>query len=64
MASWNHTFYLCDNKEGPTTETRALGLSARTMEILEAHKIAPYIIKEALVNYGVQMYFGGKKVSA
>ncbi|KAI8148766.1 FAD binding domain-containing protein [Fennellomyces sp. T-0311] len=62
MANYGHTFYLCDKKSGPTTETRALTLAARTMEVLENHDIAAHIIKDALVLHGTQMYIWGKKL--
>ena len=62
MASLGHTFYLCDKKATVTDETRALAITARTMELLEITDIAQHVMKEAFILHGAQMFVNGKKV--
>ncbi|KAI8148753.1 FAD binding domain-containing protein [Fennellomyces sp. T-0311] len=62
MASLGHSFYLCDKKGGPTTETRALGITPRTMEIMERYNIASHLMKEAVIIQGMQAYIDGAKI--
>ncbi|KAI9499420.1 FAD binding domain-containing protein [Zychaea mexicana] len=62
MAKLGHSVYICDPKNGPTTQSRAVLLTPRTMEVMANHNIAHHLLKEAIVVQGVQIHVQGSKV--
>ncbi|KAG2222427.1 hypothetical protein INT45_009439 [Circinella minor] len=62
MIKLGHSIYICDPKKGPTTQSRAVLLTPRTMEVMENHNLAHHFLKEAIVLQGVQLHVQGSKV--
>lgn len=62
MARMGHLFYLCDKKSGATDQSRAVLMTARTVEILARLRIAHHFLKEAIICQGTQAYADGDKV--
>lgn len=62
MVQLGHSVFLCDKKQGPTDQSRAVLLTARSMEILENRGIAHHILKEAVILQGMQIHVEGAKV--
>ncbi|ORY99425.1 FAD binding domain-domain-containing protein [Syncephalastrum racemosum] len=63
LTSLGHSVYICDKKSGPTLQSRALVMTARTVEVLENKGIAHHILKEASIAPGVQTFINGAKTS-
>ncbi|KAI9473551.1 MAG: FAD binding domain-containing protein [Benjaminiella poitrasii] len=59
MIMQGHSVYICDQKEGPTTQSRAFFVSARSLEIFENKGIAHRLLREAYVLRGVQLFIEG-----
>ncbi|KAI9261425.1 FAD binding domain-containing protein [Phascolomyces articulosus] len=63
MIQLGHSIFICDPKNGPTTQSRAVLLTPRTMEVMENHNLAHHFLKEeAVVVQGVQMHVKGSRV--
>jgi glutamate dehydrogenase/leucine dehydrogenase len=63
MAKRGHSIYICDFKAGPTLESRAASVTARTMEIFEARGLAGDFIAESFAAKGIKVWRNGKMVS-
>lgn len=59
MASRGHSVYCVDPKSGPTDQSRAILITARTMEILEARGLAAEVLSEAFIASGVRIFRNG-----
>lgn len=59
MAKRGHSVFCVDPKLGPTDQSRALVISARTLEILEARGLVAEILSEAYVTSGMRLYRNG-----
>lgn len=59
MASRGHSVFCVDSKSGPTEQSRALLISARTLEILEARGLVADILSEAYVSSGLRLFVNG-----
>lgn len=64
MASRGHSVYCVDLKSGPTNQSRAISITSRSMEILEARGLASRILAESVVASGVRFYRYGVLVSS
>ncbi|KAI8142976.1 FAD-binding monooxygenase [Fennellomyces sp. T-0311] len=62
MIQLGHSVYICDPKQGPTDQSRAVLLTPRTMEMMENRKIAHHFLKEAIAVQGMQVHVHGSKV--
>ncbi|KAI9260614.1 hypothetical protein BDA99DRAFT_560682 [Phascolomyces articulosus] len=60
MAAMNHSFRVIEKREGATKETRAIGFTSRTLEVLQNRKLASYIAKDAMTVQGYKMFSNGK----
>lgn len=63
MAMRGHSIYICDFKNGPTLESRAASVTARSMEIFEARGLAGDFIAESFAAKGIRVWRNGKIVS-
>lgn len=61
LARFNVNFIIVDGKSGPTVESRAIAVSARSMELYEQLGLSEAILKRAQVINSVHVYSGGKK---
>ncbi|KAI7890806.1 FAD-binding monooxygenase [Mucor mucedo] len=59
MAKRGHSVFCVDPKLGPTDQSRALLISARTLEILEARGLVAEILSKAYVTSGMRMHRNG-----
>ncbi|KAI7900681.1 FAD binding domain-containing protein [Cokeromyces recurvatus] len=59
MIMQGHSVYICDQKEGPTEQSRAFFVSARSLEVFENKGIAHHLLHEAYVLRGVQLFIEG-----
>jgi 2-polyprenyl-6-methoxyphenol hydroxylase-like FAD-dependent oxidoreductase len=64
MASKGHSVYICDVKPGPTDQSRAILVSSRTLEALDAKGLAAELLSESYIPSGVRVYSQGKLVSS
>lgn len=60
MAMRGHSIYICDFKNGPTLESRAASVTARSMEIFEARGLAGDFIAESFAAKGIRVWRNGK----
>lgn len=60
MLSMGHSVFICDYKYGPTDQTRAIGITARTMEHLTMGGIAHHFLKRAVILQGARCYSNGE----
>lgn len=60
MLSMGHSVYICDYKYGPTDQTRAIGITARTMEHLTMDGIAHHFLKRAVILQGARVHSNGE----
>ena len=58
------SFLILDKKGGPTTESRALVVQARSMEIYEQMGLVDRVIKEGKPARGISLYKKGKPVAS
>lgn len=63
MAMRGHSIFICDYKSGPTLESRAASLTARSMELFEARGLAGDFIAESFAAKGIRVWRNGKLVS-
>lgn len=63
MAMRGHSIFICDYKPGPTLESRAASLTARSMELFEARGLAGDFIAESFAAKGIRVWRNGKLVS-
>lgn len=56
MIMQGHSVYICDQKQGPTTQSRAFFVTARSLEIFENKGIAHRLLQEAYVLRGAQLF--------
>lgn len=63
MAQRGHSVFIVDPKPGPTDQSRAILITARTMEVLESQGLAADILREAFVFPGMRMFRDGSIVS-
>lgn len=63
MAKRGHSVYICDPKPGPTAQSRAILITSRTMEILEARGLADEVLSEAFISSGIRLFRQGQIVS-
>ncbi|ORZ03014.1 FAD-binding monooxygenase, partial [Syncephalastrum racemosum] len=62
LAKAGHSVYICDAKKSPAQyQSRALGMTARTIEVLENRGVASHFLKEASVIRGVEVFIYGSK---
>ncbi|KAI8096479.1 FAD binding domain-containing protein [Halteromyces radiatus] len=54
-----HSVYLLDKKAGPTDQSRAFGITPRSMEILQHQGIAYRILQHALSIRGARLFING-----
>jgi 2-polyprenyl-6-methoxyphenol hydroxylase-like FAD-dependent oxidoreductase len=64
MAKRGHSIYCVDSKSGPTEKSRAILITSRSMEILEARGFAAEVISESFVSSGIRMFRNGVYVSS
>ncbi|KAG0189103.1 hypothetical protein DFQ28_003902 [Apophysomyces sp. BC1034] len=64
MACRGHSIYIVDKKSGPTTESRALLVTPRVLEVLESEGVVHHLLKNAYVLCGVQLYWGKSKLGS
>jgi 2-polyprenyl-6-methoxyphenol hydroxylase-like FAD-dependent oxidoreductase len=55
--------YILDKKAGPTDQSRAFGITPRTMEILQHHGLAHRVLQKAIAVRGGLFHVGGSNVS-
>ncbi|KAF1802788.1 FAD binding domain-containing protein [Mucor lusitanicus] len=60
MAMRGHSIFICDYKPGPTLESRAASLTARSMELFEARGLAGDFIAESFAAKGIRVWRNGK----
>ncbi|KAI7886318.1 hypothetical protein K492DRAFT_187760 [Lichtheimia hyalospora FSU 10163] len=60
MLTMGHSIYICDYKYGPTDQTRAIGITARSMEHLTMDGIAHHFLKRAVILQGARCYSNGE----
>ncbi|KAF7721196.1 hypothetical protein EC973_005114 [Apophysomyces ossiformis] len=58
MARRGHSIYIADKKSGPTSQSRALLITARVLEIFESEHIVHHILKNAYLAGGNQLFWG------
>jgi 2-polyprenyl-6-methoxyphenol hydroxylase-like FAD-dependent oxidoreductase len=63
MASRGHSVCIVDPKPGPTDQSRAVLITARTLEILQNKGLAADILYDAFAASGIRLYSKGKIVS-
>lgn len=63
LAMRGHSIYICDPKPGPTDQSRALVVTSRTMEVLEARGLADEVLSEAFISSGIRIFRLGQVVS-
>jgi len=63
LLRFNINFLIVDKKPGPTTESRAIVVQARSMEIYEQLNLADEIVANAQKTDGVCFWRHGKKIS-
>ncbi|KAI9251922.1 hypothetical protein BDA99DRAFT_185822 [Phascolomyces articulosus] len=63
MVFMNHTFKIIEKRQGACHETRAVAITARTLEVLHNRKLANCILKKAMTLQGTQMFSNGKKIA-
>ncbi|KAF1797630.1 FAD binding domain-containing protein [Mucor lusitanicus] len=59
MIMQGHSVYICDQKQGPTSQSRAFFVTARSLEIFENKGIAHRLLQEAYVLRGAQLFIEG-----
>lgn len=62
MSLNGHSVYCVDPKVGPTDQSRAIGVTSRTMEILEKSGLAGEFLEDGFVSSGFRMYNKGTLV--
>lgn len=62
LARHGADFRIVDGKSGPTRESRALGVQARTLELYEAVGIAEAAVAQGRATPAVNLYVGGRRV--
>jgi 2-polyprenyl-6-methoxyphenol hydroxylase-like FAD-dependent oxidoreductase len=62
MIKLGHSVYIHDTKAGPTTQSRAFFVTARSLEMFENKGIAKHILKKAYVLRGAQLIIEGCEV--
>ncbi|KAI8642586.1 FAD binding domain-containing protein [Parasitella parasitica] len=62
MARRGHSVFIADPKTGPTDQSRAILVTARTLEVLESKGLAADILRESFVFCGMRMFQGGSVV--
>lgn len=63
MALRGHSVYCVDPKPSPTTQSRAILITSRTLETLERRGLASDILSESYIASGVQIFRHGSKVA-
>ena len=63
MAAMGHTFKIVEIRESTTTETRALGVHPRTLEMLQHRKLVNTMLKRACAVQGTRLFVNGELVS-
>ncbi|KAL9546938.1 hypothetical protein MBANPS3_006429 [Mucor bainieri] len=64
MIMQGHSVYICDQKQGPTSQSRAFFVTARSLEIFENKGIAHRLLQEAYVLRGAQLFIEGCKTTS
>ncbi|KAG1122239.1 hypothetical protein G6F42_011668 [Rhizopus arrhizus] len=59
MAQRGHSVFIVDPKPEPTDQSRAILITARTMEVLDSQGLAADILREAFVFSGMRMFRDG-----
>ncbi|GAN00992.1 monooxygenase FAD-binding protein [Mucor ambiguus] len=59
MIMQGHSVYICDQKQGPTSQSRAFFVTARSLEIFENNGIAHRLLQEAYVLRGAKLFIEG-----
>lgn len=54
--------YLADKKDGPTEQSRALGISPRSLEVLQHHGIGYRFLQDSIVVRGGYLHVNGYDV--
>jgi 2-polyprenyl-6-methoxyphenol hydroxylase-like FAD-dependent oxidoreductase len=62
LARHGADFLIVDGKSGPTRESRALGVQARTLELYEALGIAAAAVEQGRPTLAVNLYVGERRV--
>jgi 2-polyprenyl-6-methoxyphenol hydroxylase-like FAD-dependent oxidoreductase len=62
LSKMGHSVAIVDTKPGPTDQSRALLVTARTMEILDAKGLASDVLREAFISSGMYMHRNGAVV--
>ncbi|KAI8884706.1 hypothetical protein K501DRAFT_332508 [Backusella circina FSU 941] len=59
LSKKGHSVAIVDTKPGPTDQSRALLITARTMDILDAKGLASDVLREAFISSGMRMLKNG-----
>ncbi|KAI9314422.1 hypothetical protein BX666DRAFT_451923 [Dichotomocladium elegans] len=62
MIQFGHSVYICDKGKGPTTQSRAILMTSRTIETLANRGIAHHFLSKSIMTPGVQVFSAGRKV--
>lgn len=60
LSRWGADFILIDQKEGPTRESRALAVQARSLEIYEQMGLSDEVLRDGHVTEGIRLYERGE----
>jgi len=60
LARHDVSFRIIDKKEGPTLQSRALGVQARSVEVYDQLSLAPKVLSEGILLDGAQIYAHGR----
>ena len=62
LARHGASFRIIDAAPGPTEQSRAIGIQARTLELLQAMGLADTFVREGLPIHAVNLYSGAKPI--
>jgi 2-polyprenyl-6-methoxyphenol hydroxylase-like FAD-dependent oxidoreductase len=60
LSRWGADYILIDQKDGPTRESRALAVQARSLEIYEQMGLAEEVVRDGHVTAGIRLYERGE----
>ncbi|KAJ3049972.1 hypothetical protein HK097_009050 [Rhizophlyctis rosea] len=59
LALFNIPFRIIDRNFHPTTQSRAIGITPRTMEVLDSRGLSEAVLKDAVISEGAKLYDHG-----